>query len=269
MSTPQALRLIDTQPLQPIIPLPLLPLPILPLRIQNPHHTHRRRQDLTPDIDVMPGLIIRPILRQVGPRRHDSAAVPQRHDEATRDSANARPRRVIQSPGEERGAEREGARRSQEDGEVLDCLLLDGHEDRVPDNRHERAGEDEVAALLKVVTAPGHQDGPAAGDDVGRHGVELRLQGRPAEGVQNGGQEQREALHGDVDEEEADAADQVVDVEDGGLHVVQLDRLLAALLVLAVDALERDETVFGGEESALVRCAGENEHAGRGDKDCE
>jgi len=84
-----------------------------------------------------------------------------------------------------------------------------------PETRHAEEGEHGQvdSSLASLVADETDQDRDGTGRHVDWHGVELCPRGGPAEIEKDGGHEDGETLHRDVDAEEAGGADVVVDVE--------------------------------------------------------
>lgn len=104
--------------------------------------------------------------------------------------------------------------------------------------------------MLRLVTRIRDSDGHDTGADVRRDAVQLGLCVGPVEVAQDGGQEHGQALDGDVDEEEGQAAGVVVDVGDGALDVREGDALVGLGAVLADEALRGDHPLALREELA-------------------
>lgn len=106
---------------------------------------------------------------------------------------------------------------------------------------------------MRLVAGIRNGDSHHAGADVRRDAVQLGLCVCPVEVAQDGGQEDGQALDGDVDEEEAEAARVVVDAHDGAPDMSERDALVGVRAVLAHEALRRDRLLALREEPARRR----------------
>lgn len=126
---------------------------------------------------------------------------------------------TVETPRQERGTAGERADGDEEDSHVLDIGRHVGAQHREPNDADGREQRQPDAALPRAIRHERDQDGDQTGQHVRRHRVQLRLGGRPAQVGEQRRHEERDALHRDVDEEEAERADVVVDVEDSPLDV--------------------------------------------------
>lgn len=128
-------------------------------------------------------------------------------------------RLTVHCPTKETRAARESTDGDKKHGHVANVGVLDPSQDG--EANHGEAGKrtQPDTTLPGLVAEPRHGDGNHAGAHVGRHRVKLRLGVGPAEVVEDGGQEHRETLDGDVDEEEGQGAGVVVDAENSSLDI--------------------------------------------------
>ena len=89
--------------------------------------------------------------------------------------------------------------------------------------------------------------------------VELCFCCGPTEVLEDGGHEERDSLHGDVDEEEAQRADVVCDVEHGALHVADLLLLVLGRARFGDEPQVRDTPLALGQEPAFRGGGGHGE----------
>lgn len=168
-------------------------------------------------------------------------------------------KRTIETPGQERRSTRESADGDEEDGHVLDVRRDIRTQHGEADDGDGRKQRQPDAALASAVRDERDEDGDETGQDVGRHRVQLGLGGGPTQVGEQCGHEKRDALHGDVDEEEAERADVVVYVENCPLDVVHLDFLVGIGLVVDHEALRGDELLALRQEGALFGFRGHEE----------
>ncbi len=114
---------------------------------------------------------------------------------------------------------------------------------------------------MRLVAPVSHSDGDQARGNVGGDRIELRHSVGPAQVLEDGRHENRKALHGDVDEEEAQGAGVVVDAEDGLSDVLPRNGSRRICLVLADEPLHGDAPLPLRQE---VGTAGARGHPNRG-----
>lgn len=83
------------------------------------------------------------------------------------------------------------------------------------------------------------------------NGIQLSSGGSPSQIPKDTRQEEREALDGNVDEEEAHGADDVVDVEKGSLDMCRRDNFMRISLVFTSQSLSSDPAFPLAQKPAL------------------
>lgn len=205
------------------------------------------------------------VVGEVGPDGQDAAGGAEGHDPAAGDGADGGARGVVQGPGQEAGAAGEGAERAEVDGAVLEAVAGPPPQHREAGDAQQGEGREPDAAHAGLVADEGDGDGDGRGGHVHGDGVVLGGGGGPAELVEDRGHEDRQALHRDVDAEEAARRDVVVDVEEGPPDVVRLDLLVRPRLELQVQPLRRDPLLALRQVLGRVRALRQEERRERPD----
>lgn len=136
-------------------------------------------------------------------RSNNSTNSTDSHDVSAGHGAHRWSRSIVDSPGQETRTARERPDGDEVDAHVADVRVGLPVQDSKPDNSEHREGSQEGTPVPGLVAGVGDGNGDDAGADVGRDAVQLGLGVGPVEVAEDGGQEDGQALDGDVDEEEA------------------------------------------------------------------
>lgn len=198
-------------------------------------------------------------------RGNDSTDSTDSHDISTGHGAHTWSRSIVDRPGQEARPARERPHRDEVDAHVADVGVGLPAQDGKANNSQHREGGEVRAPLAGLVARIGDGNSDDTRTHVRRDAVQLGLCVRPVEVAQDGGQEHRQALDGDVDEEEAQAAGVVVDVCHGAFDVGQGDFFVGVGAVFTDQPLGGDHLLALGEE--LARRGGTRKPDGRDEPD--
>ena len=183
---------------EPPIALPPLPLPILPPQIPHLRHCQHKATHHRAQTNAMPQDIMRRILLQVHKRANKRTAIRNRDDNAHPRGSYIVRREVIARPPHDHGTALEDADGNEERAGVAGRVVGRGEEQDVPDEADEGACCDEGAARFEAVGEVSAGKHGNEGGYVGGNGEELRGSRVVAHALHDTGEEEREAVEGDL-----------------------------------------------------------------------
>jgi hypothetical protein len=180
------------------IPFPPLPPPILPPQIPHLRHrqcktTHHRAQT-----NPMPQPIIRRIPLQIHKRANKRTTIRYRNNNPHPRGPHIVRREIIARPADDHRTTLKHADGDEKRARVAGCVVGRDEEQDVPDEADDCACGDEGAARFEAVGEVGAGEDGDEGGDVGGYGEELRGGGVVAHALDDGGEEEGEAVEGDL-----------------------------------------------------------------------
>ena len=246
-----ALRLANKE----VIATPRLAQLVLALK----HNVHEdssteEEQEHVCEHDAVASAVMRLLLGAVDVGRHDSVHVSPADDDADHDAALQRALDVVGRPGQGVGDGGVDAHCAEEGSGVLDVHVAGGEEHHEADAADE--GDDHVAvsAPLGLVGNVADHNGHDGSDGVRGHGEQLELGSGVLHALENGRQEQREAVQRAQAAHVDDGVAPRLPVDERGLHVARIDLSDAgACLAVGAEAAHGAELLVGVEEGGGVR----------------
>lgn len=227
-------------------------------------------------------LIVGTVVREIGPCADQTTKVlilcqyvskNGTHSEHDVPSDTCRPSTVGQDVDRDLGvaetSERERSTDGQEDSSITDVRLRGAEEHCVSDNGEGSAENEQREALVDLARDEGDNEVDDKANDIRRHSVQLLAdrRGVGVDGRNDGGREERNALHGNVDKDEDPRDGQRVGVDDSAdsLGLVELVRDLGRADVLRLYARDGQVLLLLREPLGLVRVVRKSEKGDEGD----
>lgn len=194
-----------------------------------------------------------PVTRQVDVARNDAAAVAAHDLHGDARPALEAAADVGAVPGQAQGYLSINPNRREHGARVLDRRVAARGQQREPRDRDDLEPQQEHPPLLGAVGVPAGADGGGAGEDVGRHAQQLRVVGRVAHALDDGGQEEREGVDGREPGHEDEHENIDLPVRQGLPDVLDVEVLGEVAVVDGEAALDFVVLLVGEEAGSVLR----------------
>lgn len=225
-------KLILPRSLQSIVSLSARSCGILPSDVRKVDQCQAQAKSYGANVDGMSCSVERCILAEIGEGRDEGAAVSDGNNESKTSGFDIMRRQVIAQPREDQRRAWEDASCDEEGSAIphTRCFGRELHD--VADRSERKTSCDERAAHLDAVADPRRHQHYEECEEVGRHGEQLSRYALVSEASDDGREEERVRVDRDEDEEEVDAHQNGIDVEDGHADLRVVNDVLDSFVLL-------------------------------------
>jgi len=208
-------KLVLSRPLQPAISLSARSCGVLPSDVRKVNQCQAKAKSYSANVDGMAGSVKRCILAEIRPRRRKRATITDCYDEPQPGGLNIMRCEVVTQPGEDQRRAWEDTSCNEERAAIAHsrCFGCELHD--VADGSEGETGSDERTAHFDAVADPRRHQHYEECEEVRWDGEQLGCDALVSEASDDGREEERERVDWNEDEEEVDAHQDGVDVQNG------------------------------------------------------